>query len=96
MSDGTAPSAAEIRRLLASRKLEHVVVLGANGAMGYGSAALFTQAVPEVTFLARTKDEGGGGAGARDQRRCARPRWPRARRSETTTTTSTRPSRGPT
>ena len=51
-SDGTTPSAAEIRRLLASRKLERVVVLGANGTMGYGSAALFTQAVPEVIFLA--------------------------------------------
>lgn len=54
-------SAAEIRTLLASRKIERVVVLGANGTMGYGSAALFTQAVPEVTFLARTKakaDEG--------------------------------------
>ncbi len=31
------------------------MVLGANGTMGYGSAALFTQAVPKVTFLARTK-----------------------------------------
>lgn len=54
-------SAAEIRKLLASRKIERVVVLGANGTMGYGSAALFTQAVSEVTFLARTKakaDEG--------------------------------------
>jgi 3-hydroxyacyl-CoA dehydrogenase len=38
-----------------SRDLEHVVVLGANGTMGYGSAALFTQAVPEVTFLARSR-----------------------------------------
>ena len=53
-SDGT-PNAAEVRRLLASRKLDRVVVLGANGTMGYGSAALFTQAVPEVIFLARTK-----------------------------------------
>jgi 3-hydroxyacyl-CoA dehydrogenase len=32
-----------------------VVVLGANGTMGYGSAALFTQAVPHVTFLARSR-----------------------------------------
>ena len=46
---------AEMRRILASRKIERVVVLGANGTMGYGSAALFTTAVPEVTFLARTK-----------------------------------------
>lgn len=36
------------------RSLQHIVVLGANGTMGYGSAALFTQAVPRVTFLART------------------------------------------
>jgi 3-hydroxyacyl-CoA dehydrogenase len=45
----------QLRALLGSRKLERVVVLGANGTMGYGSAALFTQAVPHVTFLARTK-----------------------------------------
>jgi 3-hydroxyacyl-CoA dehydrogenase len=34
-----------------------VVVLGANGTMGYGSAALFTQAIPRVTFLARTREK---------------------------------------
>jgi 3-hydroxyacyl-CoA dehydrogenase len=62
-SDGTAPSAAELRRLLASRKLERVVVLGANGTMGYGSGALFTQAVPEVIFLARTKAKAEEGLG---------------------------------
>src|SRR5215470_12160490 len=61
-SDGTQ-SAAEIRRLLASRKLERVVVIGANGTMGYGSAALFTQAVPEVIFLARTKAKAEEGLG---------------------------------
>jgi 3-hydroxyacyl-CoA dehydrogenase len=44
-----------VRRLLASRSIERVVVLGANGTMGYGSAALFTQAVPHVTFLARSR-----------------------------------------
>ncbi len=59
----TTPSAAEVRRLLASRKLERVVVLGANGTMGYGSAALFTQAVPEVIFLARTKTKAEEGLG---------------------------------
>jgi 3-hydroxyacyl-CoA dehydrogenase len=48
-------SAAEMRKILATRKIERVVVLGANGTMGFGSAALFTTAVPEVTFLARTK-----------------------------------------
>ncbi|MFK7897698.1 MAG: 3-hydroxyacyl-CoA dehydrogenase family protein [Myxococcota bacterium] len=57
-------SAAEIRKLLASRQIERVVVLGANGTMGYGSAALFTQAVPEVTFLARTKEKAEEGLAA--------------------------------
>ena len=53
---GTEPlSAGEVRRLANSRKIEHVVVLGANGTMGFGSAALFTQAASKVTFLARTK-----------------------------------------
>src|SRR5258705_3373801 len=61
-SDGT-PGAAEIRRGLASRKLERVVVLGANGTMGYGSAALFTHAVPEVIFLARSKAKAEEGLG---------------------------------
>jgi 3-hydroxyacyl-CoA dehydrogenase len=53
MPAGVSPK--QLRALLGSRKLERVVVLGANGTMGYGSAALFTQAVPHVTFLARTK-----------------------------------------
>jgi 3-hydroxyacyl-CoA dehydrogenase len=53
----TPKTAAEMRKILASRKIERVVVLGANGTMGYGSAALFTTAVPEVTFLARTKEK---------------------------------------
>jgi len=60
----TPQSAADVRRLLASRKIEKVVVLGANGTMGYGSAALFTQAVPQVTFLARTKAKAEEGLGA--------------------------------
>ncbi len=60
----TPPSAADVRRLLESRKIEKVVVLGANGTMGYGSAALFTQAVPEVTFLARTKEKADEGLAA--------------------------------
>ena len=50
-----------MRELLASRKIDRIAVLGANGTMGYGSAALFTQAVPHVTFLARSRakaDEG--------------------------------------
>ena len=53
-----------MRQILASRKIERVVVLGANGTMGYGSAALFTQAVPEVTFLARTKAKAEAGLAA--------------------------------
>jgi 3-hydroxyacyl-CoA dehydrogenase len=48
---------AQIRRLAASRRLEHVVVLGANGTMGFGAGALFTQAVPRVTFLARSREK---------------------------------------
>ncbi len=48
---------AELSDLLGSRSIDHVVVLGANGAMGYGSGALFTTAVPRVTFLARGKDK---------------------------------------
>lgn len=50
--------------LLASRSIEHVVVLGANGTMGYGSGALFTSAVPKVTFLARTRDKAEQGLAA--------------------------------
>jgi len=56
MSENTGSvSGSELRKVLASREIKHVVVLGANGTMGYGSAALFTQAVPRVTFLARTR-----------------------------------------
>lgn len=50
-------SRSELNDILGSRKIDHVVVLGANGAMGYGSGALFTTVVPKVTFLARTKDK---------------------------------------
>jgi 3-hydroxyacyl-CoA dehydrogenase len=50
-------TSAENRRLAASRRLEHVVVLGANGTMGYGAGALFTQAIPRVTFLARSREK---------------------------------------
>jgi len=64
VSGSTPQSGAAQRRLLASRKIEKVVVLGANGTMGYGSAALFTQAVPHVTFLARTKAKAEEGLGA--------------------------------
>src|SRR5262245_21517722 len=57
-------SPAELRRLAKSRPLEHVVVIGANGTMGYGSAALFTQAVPRVTLLARTREKAAEGLAA--------------------------------
>jgi len=53
-----------MRKLASSRPIEKVVVIGANGTMGYGSAALFTQAVPQVTFLARTKAKAEEGLGA--------------------------------
>ena len=38
-------SRAELNDILGSRRIERVVVLGANGAMGYGSGALFTTVV---------------------------------------------------
>src|SRR5438046_10747199 len=50
-------SRAELNDILGSRRIDHVAVIGANGAMGYGSGALFTTAVPRVTFLARSKDK---------------------------------------
>ena len=50
--------------LLASREINHVVVLGANGTMGFGSGVLFTQAVPRVTFLARSKEKAEQGLAA--------------------------------
>lgn len=59
-----ARTRAQIRDLLGSRRLEHVVVLGANGTMGYGSGALFTTTVPRVTFLARSKDKAEQGLAA--------------------------------
>jgi len=63
-SSSKALTPKQVRELLASRSIEKVVVLGANGTMGYGSAALFTQAVPQVTFLARTKSKAEEGLGA--------------------------------
>ncbi len=46
-----------VHKALETRSINHVAVLGANGTMGFGSAALFTHAVPKVTFLARTEDK---------------------------------------
>ncbi len=59
-----AATPATVREILASRSLDHVVVIGANGTMGFGSAALFTQAVPRVTFLARTTEKAQAGLDA--------------------------------
>lgn len=52
------------RASLEDRPLKHVVVLGANGTMGFGSGGLFTQAVPRVTFLARTREKAAEGVAA--------------------------------
>ncbi|MFW6050052.1 MAG: 3-hydroxyacyl-CoA dehydrogenase family protein [Myxococcota bacterium] len=61
---GAPPRQADLEDLLQSRRIQHVVVLGANGTMGYGSGALFTSAVPKVTFLARTKEKAEQGLAA--------------------------------
>ena len=53
-----------MRQHLKKRSIERAVVLGANGTMGYGSAALFTQAVPHVTFLARSAEKAEQGLAA--------------------------------
>jgi 3-hydroxyacyl-CoA dehydrogenase len=57
-------TAVERAREDSERHIEHVVVLGANGTMGYGSGALFTSAVRKVTFLARTKEKAEQGLAA--------------------------------
>ena len=64
MLSTTSAASGKSADLLASREIKHVVVLGANGAMGLGSGALFTTAVPRVTFLARTKEKADGGLAA--------------------------------
>ncbi len=63
-SSATPQCAAEMKKLLSTRQIERVVVLGANGTMGYGSAALFTTAVPHVTFLARSREKAEEGLAA--------------------------------
>ena len=52
------------RAKLDQRPINHVVVLGANGTMGFGSGGLFTQAVPRVTFLARSREKAAEGVAA--------------------------------
>ena len=54
----------ERRAKLDERPIDHVVVLGANGTMGFGSGGLFTQAVPRVTFLARSREKAAEGVAA--------------------------------
>ena len=46
-----------VENILNSRPLKRVVVLGANGTMGFQSGALFAGAGLEVVFLARTRDK---------------------------------------
>ncbi|MBC8241839.1 MAG: 3-hydroxyacyl-CoA dehydrogenase family protein, partial [Alphaproteobacteria bacterium] len=46
------------------RRLDHVVVVGANGVMGYGAGALFARAGTKVTFLARSSAEAEEGLAA--------------------------------
>jgi 3-hydroxyacyl-CoA dehydrogenase len=60
----TTSAASRLGKHAETRRVEHVVVLGANGTMGYGSGALFTAAVPRVTFLARTKEKAEQGLAA--------------------------------
>lgn len=45
-----------------ARTIQHVVVLGANGAMGAGSGAVFAAAGLRTTFLARSRDRAEAGA----------------------------------
>src|SRR4051812_18014667 len=52
------------RERLSARSIDHVVVIGANGTMGYGSGGVFTQAVPKVTFLARSREKAAEGVAA--------------------------------
>ncbi len=59
-----AASAAGLEDILRSRKIRKVVVLGANGTMGYQSGALFTWAGIDTVFLARTAEKAASGLAA--------------------------------
>src|SRR3954466_13839863 len=52
------------RERLSARSIDHVVVIGANGTMGFGSGGVFTQAVGRVTFLARSREKAAEGVAA--------------------------------
>lgn len=65
----SSPSAAardrdRVAQLLASRPIDRIVVLGANGTMGYQSGALFAGAGASVVFLARTREKAAEGRAA--------------------------------
>src|SRR5689334_1413951 len=51
----------------AMRSIRHVVVLGANGAMGSGSGAVFAAAGIPTTFLARTLEKAEAGRARAEQ-----------------------------
>lgn len=63
----TPRGAKAIRDLIQSRPIRKVAILGANGTMGYQSAALFTLAGIEVDFLARTKEKAAEGLKAAER-----------------------------
>lgn len=50
-----------------ARKIENVVVLGANGAMGSGSGSVFAAAGIRTVFLARTRDKAEAGRARAEQ-----------------------------
>lgn len=63
------------RALARSRPMQNIVVLGANGTMGAGAAALFTATGAHVTLLARSKAKADAGLDAA----CAQVRSPTVR-----------------
>lgn len=64
----TQPAASgSIQEILNSRSIKKVAILGANGTMGFQSAALFTLAGIEVAFLARTTEKAEEGLAAAER-----------------------------
>lgn len=67
-TSATTPGASKaVEELIQSRPIRKVAVLGANGTMGFQSAALFTLAGIEVAFLARTKEKAEDGLKAAER-----------------------------
>jgi len=60
-------SSKTVQDVLNSRPLKKVAILGANGTMGFQSAALFTLAGVEVVFLARTREKAQEGLAAAER-----------------------------